>query len=469
MADDLNDSSVLQSADALAEQSARAQRAQAEFKSRDSLTSPGASLKPNVNLDDEAGAGLDAALAEVVPENEQPITNPVNPVPAPKAPTPKKDDAPPEEAPVPDPDGGSALDNLLKDASADPTATPPKKDEVPPADPYAAHQLPANASAKSREHFDKLKQEAQVRENAATERAANAERQLTELQTKVAELEKKDGALPEAVEKELKELREHRAQFDTERDPEFNKKFESRIVSNYEGVYRELKKHGLPDTEVERLRAFGKQERDAAIEGLLSKLGDDDSSKLSKRLIEAKLTSNIGIEDERQEALAQARSNAEQSLRQRAEQPAIATKQRVDTIANLVAPQIKGLGWIFTKNIPTDTPPELRKRMEADNAFALKAQNDLRSAISNDDPETRATAALSVPLAQYFARENRVLKAQLAEAQGKLARISAAGATSRLADRATPQTKTPAPKASLEQENSGDAVDALFQESGGKL
>lgn len=464
---DANEESILQSADALAEASARANRAQAEFKSRESVTSPGATLKPAVNLDDEA-AGLDAAMAEVLANPEQQIQEPANPLAAPdkKPETPEKpvEDVVPEK-PIAEPEAGTSLDDLLKAATAEPIKKeePEKPKDETPTDPFAAHQLPANASAKSREHFDKLKTEAANREKAAIERASAAEQKAKELEERLAKVEQNTGKLPDEVEKELKELREHRALFDTENDPSFKKKFDARIGSNYEDIYSELKRHGLPDAEVAKLRAFDRQDRDAAIDGFVAKL---DTA--SRRLIEAKLVSNISIEGERKAELQEIRGRANELVKNQQEAPALQHKQRVDAIANLVAPQIKQLGWLYVQDIPANTPPELRKQMEVNNEFALKLQSDLRSAIANDDPETRATAALSVPLAQWFAKQNRSLQAQVAELSAKLERITKSSSTSRLSDRATAKSDVPVKPVDVNSDPS-DSIDNLFKAAGGKL
>ena len=208
-----------------------------------------------------------------------------------------------------------------------------------------------------------------------------------------------------------------------------------------------------------KLKAFPKADRDRAIDGFLDKLESSD-----RRSIEAKLVSNASIESERADELSRIRGNAAEHLKSQQQAPQAAAVQRADAIANIVAPQIRGLSWLYPKDVPNNTPPELRKQLESHNEFALKLQSDLRSAIANDDPETRATAALSVPLAQYFARENAGLKSRLAELNTKLERFTAATRTSRLSERASSKSDSPKPAADISQDPN-DALDALFNEA----
>ena len=456
MPDDLNDSAFLQTADAAAESSARAQRAQAEFAERGSATSPSASLKPSVNLD-ESNSDFDKLVDSVVQDPNNPA-NALSDAPAskPKGET-KPDEAPAkpaeEAAPEATPAKKGPLDDLLKQATAKPDEAPPAK----PEDPYADHQLPATASVKARENFDRLKATAAADIKAAADERDAAVQRAKEFEAKLNEAQQTAGKLTPELEQELKELREHRALFDTERDPQFRQKFDSRIDRNYQGIYSELHRHGLPSAEIDKLKAFPKADRDRAIEGFLDKLEPAD-----RRIIESKLVSNLGIEEERNTELSRVRTEAEQHIKSQREAPQQAAQQRADTIANLVGPQLKGLDWIYTKDIPAGTPPEVRKALEQHNELAAEMQSDLRSAITNDDPETRATAALSVPLAKWFARENAALKAQLKELSGKLERYSSASRTSRLAERASVKSDTPKPALDLNQEG-GDAVDNLFK------
>ncbi len=460
---DLNDTSILQDADALAEASARAQRDGAEIKARDA-GGPGAGLKPSVDLNDEAGAGLDKALAEVQADPDAQVSEPANPLaPAKAAPKPAEPAAPAAD-PKPD-EPANPLDQLLKAATAEPAAPAPAPEKK---DPYADHQLPANASKASREHFDRMKAAASADVQAATERATAAETKLAELDAQVKELQAKTTTLDPAIEAELKSLREHRALFDTANDPAFQQKFDGRISQNYETIYKELGRHGLPEGELAKLKAFPRQQRDAAIEGFLKQLDGDDAALASRRLIEAKLVANFGVEDERNTELQATKAKADQIVKQSAAQPEAARKAAVDAAANIVAPKLKGLDFIWPKKIDAGTPPELKKQLEEHNVFALQLQDELKSALVNDDPETRATAALSVPLARFFARELAKTQASLKEANDKLARYAKAGATSRLADRAAPRSDVPVKPASLAAEDAGDAVDQLFTAATGK-
>ena len=171
------------------------------------------------------------------------------------------------------------------------------------------------------------------------------------------------------------------------------------------------------------------------------------------------------IEDERVAELQNTKAKAAEILKAKRTDPVAQTAARIDAVANKVKPNVnpKSLPWLFPKEIKPDTPPELKKQLEAHNKFAGDMQEMLRAAIVDDSVETRATAAISVPLAQYYFRELNVAKAALAAANEKLAKITRAGATSRLAERASVKSDSPK-KLDLDGDRN-ETIDNLFKEA----
>lgn len=344
----------------------------------------------------------------------------------------------------------SLLDSLVGDSK--PAA------EKPAEDPYGNVKLRSDASPKTRETFDELKRIAKEREESARAEASTAKQELEQLRTKVAELEKKSTTVPDDVQNELKELRAFRAQFDTQNDPEFRQKFDSRIDQNYSTVFDVLKKHGLPDGEVAKLRGFSPAERDAAIETFLDKLPTID-----RKRIEAKLLDNVNVSEERERALAEARTKADEILAKQKQAPEQQSQQRIAQVAEILKPQLAKLPFLHPKEIPANAAPEEKKRLEAENNFAAAAQEALRRQIVDQSPETVAAAAIAVPLALHLRQVNAALLQRAEAAEKQLAAIKNASATSRTA-RSIGNAAAPAPAAPKAHENSEDAVDALFSE-----
>jgi len=340
---------------------------------------------------------------------------------------------------------------LLEDLEADPKPVPAVED------PYGQVKLRSDASPKTRETFEQLKTVAKQREDAAALRATEAETKLTELQTKVADLEKR--TVPDDVQNELKELRSFRAQFDTANDPEFRQKFDSRTNGNYESIYNKLTAHQLPAEELAKLKAFSPEQRDTAIEKFLSLLPTGD-----RKFIEAKLLDNINVADERDRALQEARVKADEILAKRKGEPAQQVAQRDSAIAAKLKPVLQTLPWLHAKDIPANTAPEDKKRLEAHNEAANFYVSQLRKAIVDDSPEVRAEAALAVPLAHYFRTNFQAEKARADALQAKLDGITRASTTSRTARTDAGARGAQPPPAAVHQ-NTEDALDALFEEA----
>jgi hypothetical protein len=353
-------------------------------------------------------------------------------------------------------DAPAAEKGLLDDLVAETGQDPAKSGQTsPPSDPYGDVKLRSDASPKTRETFEALKTVAKQREEAARKEAEEARAESAKAADRIKELEAK--VVPDDVRGELKELREFRAQFDTQNDPQFKAKFDVRVDKNYEAVYAKLRSHALPESEIEKLRAFPPADRDAAIENFFGKL-----PAMSKRFIEAKLLDNINVTDERERALQEARDNAAKILAERKSAPGQQTQAKISEVAKLVQPELAKLPWIHTKEIPANAAPEDKKRIEAENTAALDLQERLKSAIVDESPAGRARSALAVPLARHYSSLYVQEHARAEALQKQLDAIKSASTTSRTARTIASPSNTVAPRAT--PTDSGEAFDALFAE-----
>lgn len=454
--DTIADQSILQEADQAAEQIAAQQRA-----GGGETATPEQMRAAN---DLERGGAFDDAFAEAqksVPKEFSGESGTENGgVIMPLEGAPKEEPAPKEEiaeAPLVEPvvttepaKPKSILDSVAATGETKPGVTPP-------ADPYADVKLRSDASPKTRETFEQLKSVAKQREDAARAEAETVRKEAEELRLKLAEVEKR--TVPPETEAELKELREFRAQYGAEHTPEFKAKFDGRINQNLESIYKQLSKHGLAETEVQKLRAFAPEDRNLAIENFLGKLPTAD-----KRLIELKLADNLVAEEDRAKELASVRSKAQEFIQKEKTAPAEQAAQRFESVASILKPALAKVAWVHVKDIPANTPPEVKKELEAHNKFAAEVQEDLKYVLTNDTPEARAEAAIAVPYSKYLQRENAGLKSQLEAATKKLAAIDAASRTARTA-RSSASTVAPAPAAPKIEGDRDDHIDALFQEA----
>ena len=477
----IQDTSLLLSAEAANARTAQAREAQSALKARESITSPGSTYKgvPNEDAENALAQSFKEVTGTPAPRegDEVPTERQVTPAPGvpadparPVVPVKPKEKTPAgaeEEKRAQEEKTRSetkdTLDDLLATAREKPEEKPEEIPEKASDQPYAEHQISESASKKSKEAFENLRKAAVERETTQKTRADAAEARLVQLEAELKDAKSKVGAIPQEVETELKELREHRALFDVEADPAFRQKYESQANQHYEAIYQRLRVHSYPDSEIEELRKLPKAVRDAEIDRLTGLLEKPEE----RRPIEARMAKIEGIEEDRQAELAQTRAKAEQIVKAQREASKVQTAVKIDEIANLVKPKLQGLDWFFPKDIPPGTPPELVKKLEAHNAFAAEIQEQLRSAIVNDDVQTRATAALSVPLSRFLARELRVTKAALAAATERLEKINKAGNTSRLNERST--VKADIPAAVTVDSDPQEAIDSLFRQARGSV
>lgn len=426
--------------------------------------------KPNVDPAREAelDSALDAVLAETNPDGQGPKDTPApEPTEVEKAATAEAErkaeearakaaEAQPEEQPK----KKGPLDNLLAPdkPEAKPAAAPDETDEI---------KLRSDASPKTRETFEQLKTTYKARVDVATQRANELEARVKELEGKIATV----PTVPPELEAEVKELRSFRAQFDTENDPTFKSKFDAKLEANYNDIYAKLTDHGLPAADLANLKGLPPAERDVEIDGLLTKL---EKSPASKRFIEAKLIDNQAVLDQRKKELAEARANADTILKQKAQEPQVNLQQRVEGIGKILKPIIANLPWMHTKDIPATAGPEEKKALEAANAFALETQGYLKTAVLDDSIESRANAAIALPLAHHYKAQLDILTPKYDAVVKELNAIKAASRTSRTAQTAAkPAPAGGQPAAVDTTKTSGDRVDDLFAqvqaESSGRL
>lgn len=333
-----------------------------------------------------------------------------------------------QEEPQPD-------DLLTKLLGKEEKATPETPTEE---DPYDKVKLRSDASEKTKNTFEELKRTAKDRELKARTEAEQARKELQELRAKVDELSKK--TVPDNIEAELKELREFRATFDAERDPEFQQKFSSRLDQNNGTIFETLKRNGLKDELVDRVKSLSYDQQVEQIARWAEKLSPRD-----KLLITARLADNENIESDRQSALRDIKSKADQILAEKRNAPARSQDQFVEEAVRTLKPVLPQVPFLHQKETPANATPAVKAEIERHNAAAAESQKMLLSFLQDDSARTRSILALAGVLAPRYQAQLKETEIRVKTLEKELSSIREAGRLSKTtrssatADRAAPR------------------------------
>jgi hypothetical protein len=391
--------------------------------------------------------------AEEMPEAEPPVTEEVvtsEMASNDKPETPEETiqpEAPAQEEPQPD----DLLTKLL--GKEDKVETKP---ETPTEeDPYDKVKLRSDASEKTKNTFEELKRTAKERETKARTEAEQARKELLELRAKVDELSKK--TVPDNIEAELRELREFRATFDAERDPEFQQKFSSRLEQNNGTIFEALKRNGLKDELVEQVKAMPYDQQVEQIARWAEKLSPRD-----KLLITARLADNENIESDRQSALRDIKSKADQILAEKRNAPIRNQDQFVEEAVRTLKPVLPQVPFLHPKELPANATPAIKAEIDRHNAAAAESQKMLLTFLQDDSARTRSILALAGVLAPRY-------QAQLKEAEGRVKALEKELSSIREAGRLSKTTRSSAtadraaPRVDVFDTNAEDAMEEAWK------
>ncbi len=346
--------------------------------------------------------------------------------------------------------------------AAEDKAAAEKKAAAAPNDDLDKIELPPYTKPKAAEAFATVK-------TLAKQQIAAARKEAEELKVKLAETEKKvsdTGKVSPEVEKELKELREFRQKLDVEADPAF-KEWDAKVKANEEGIYKKLIEAGLGKDVVEKIKGFGGP-TEVDWEALNAKIPAP-----IRRYIEGKLFENETLAENKTLALAKAKENAGEYLKTRSEAFGAQTTEFTKTTLaefNAIAPRIE---WLMEKKAPANATKEQLAEIETHNAFIAKVQPDLKAAIEDNSPQTKAVLVLgfaqllkqraeNAALVASHKAEVEKLNAELAE-KVKLIEGIKKSSTSRLSS-APPPGQTTKAKVDI-NETASEALDRLRAEA----
>jgi len=447
------DDGILASADAAAERMASAQRS-GQAGASDTITESN-------NIAPERESALDKAFREAAQNEPTPGSDTEESV----GRTNKGVKVPIEGEPTPEELAAAerkSVETQKKAAEPDPANKSETTDRKPDADdPKKAYddiKLRSDASPKTQETFDAVKNRAAERETQVRTQLAEVQTKLNDYEAKIADFEKRAGQPTEETAAELKELREFRALHDVGSRPEFKQKFDGRIDTNNKTIYSLFKEKAMSDSVIGKLQALSEDARAAYIEkNVFPHLTPSE-----RRLVEAKLFDNVTAQDERRQALEVAKADADKIIAEQRTAPQKTAQERTNAIIGILSPIVNKMPYLQLAEIPPTASEAEKKELQAHNEFATALQEDLKFAIVDDSPKTRAEAALAIPIARYYSTQYKTVLARAEAAEAKLAKITAASATGRRLGQSTSSQPSSAPVAKT-TDDSSDAVDNLFK------
>lgn len=391
--------------------------------------------------------------AEEMPEAEPPVTEEVvtSEMASNDKPETPEETIQPEASAQEEPQPDDLLTKLLgKEEKVETTPETPTEE-----DPYDKVKLRSDASEKTKNTFEELKRTAKDREMKARTEAEQARKELQELRAKVEELSKK--TVPDNIEAELRELREFRATFDAERDPEFQQKFSSRLEQNNGTIFETLKRNGLKDELVDQVKSMPYDQQVEQIARWAEKLSPRD-----KLLITARLADNENIESDRQSALREIKSKADQILAEKRNAPVRNQDQFVEEAVRTLKPVLPQVPFLHPKEAPANATPAIKAEIERHNAVAAESQKMLLSFLQDDSARTRSILALAGVLAPRY-------QAQLKEAEGRVKALEKELSSIREAGRLSKTTRSSAtaeraaPRVDVFDTNAEDAMEEAWK------
>ena len=380
---------------------------------------PSTSINPDPQAVADANNSLDAILKQVAPQSQEaesikPQGDPApKDPPAPPAATTTTPAAPAAPAPAATPAATPAAPSapVTTETPAAPAATPASTTSP---DDYKSIQLPPYAKPATTEAFERVKTLAGVKIDTLV-------RERDELAAKLKEADAKAGKLPAETEQELNELRTFRKKLDVEYDPSF-KQYDTQVTQNDESILVKLKEAKVTDEVIGKIKEIGVGNVDW--DSVLDKLPSS-----ARRFIEAKLTQNDELRDQKARALDNAKKNADQFLSDREKKGEAEAKEEQAQIKKDFDELLGKFEWSKRREVaPTATAEE--KSAAADhNKFLDEVQSAVADATEDNSPRMKAILTLGycrmLALQRQVAAHDSALAAQQAAWTAEKAKFEA--------------------------------------------
>jgi hypothetical protein len=278
--------------------------------------------------------------------------------------------------------------------------TPAAKDGATkgePEDDFKKIQLPPHARPKSGEAFDQVKTVAREKINGLNTQVTELTTRAQAAESRVKELETAQNTLSPEIQSELEDLRKFKLSHDVESDPTFSQ-FSTDLNKNNESIFAKLKSAGISEENLAKIKEIGLDSLEW--EPILSKM-----SLQTRRYIEAKLVENVTLAEKRDEALANARNNATEFLKERS------GREAKELIAAANDWTVK-LPWTAQQQVPANATPEQKAAIESANKFARESMSNLQQWLQAKGPKQIAELAVGTMIAYKNKADLEALQAQ---------------------------------------------------------
>lgn len=345
---------------------------------------------------------LDAALdADITAPEANPPVEPTK-EPAQAAPVAPNDGKPPVAPVVPvEPAKTPTAPGEAKDAKVDAIASP------------------KGISPKSNEGWNALKSVAKERgvENATlAQEKAQLHAQLEELRKSPV-----DPKVQEELNTAKKELSKYKALYLSEKDPEFQDKFDKQIQTNEESVYKILEDNGMARESIEEIKSVG---LDKVPDSFWQKDILPNLTLVEKAKLEKAITQRSQLKDERRASLEGVGQNWEKFESEQKEKTNAQYTDYTEQMGQHITALTKDIPWAKFQEIPANATPEQKAAIQKSNDFFKESSVRFDAALYPATPQARVEVAAAACLSYKLQGELEEADKSIAAKEGEITRLT---------------------------------------------
>jgi hypothetical protein len=275
----------------------------------------------------------------------------------------------------------------------------------------SAIEQPRNLSEKNQSNWRKLQ-----------ETASNYKRQAQEAEAMRSKLQEYETKPP--LPSDYEDLRQFRAIFDVQSDPDFQKKYDEPINQAKTQIYSILKKHQASDELIQKIEAQGgpdKVNQEWWVNNVINKLPLTDAEKLKRGLVDVS-----DLQERRVAEVQKSASNAEQYYQQRGEAAVEWFSNQENEIFQYVQNKIveQKADWAMRKEIPKNATADQVKAIQSHNEMAGNVENLFVSALWPKTSQERADVAAAAAMSHVLSNQLRAEQTTKQKMQQQLKQLT---------------------------------------------
>lgn len=362
-----------------------------------------------------------------------------------------------------------------------------KVDELTEAD--IEDELKAQHSEKSNRRFREMNSRWKAAEKLAAERTtalAERDKKLAEVEAQIKEQSEKmaKAVQPDAeLQKKLDQLEMYQRRFDLENSDYVKNTYDARITRSEENIYTTLQTAGIKFKGMDEKQSVDLIKKQGGFRGFaranpeLTESILDALPLIDKKSVEAAVTSQIQLEQEKAHYITTESSKAKDFFEKQRKEVEAARANEVTpekrkelqkaAIEKLTNEMYGKYAFFKDVEVPGDASTEERERLTGDNTFAKEMRETLASHLRPANDEEFIDTALAATLAHKFKRDNVALNREVKQLRADLERMKNGSKTSGRGGAlpsTTPDKSSQKPAASF-----GAALDRQAERRGGNL